>query len=106
MLDRFEDIRGSGRAGKFDRLDRFNRRLAGSRKARLGFQVSTSISRDAYTRTHARARTGITYERNRGEIRRCRGNNRQERGEEGWLAKNGRLVNSFRASAARISRSV
>ena len=53
MLDRFEDIRGSGRAGKFDRLDRFNRRLAGSRKARLGFQVSTSISRDAHVHTRA-----------------------------------------------------
>lgn len=64
MLDRFEDIRGSGRAGKFDRLDRFNRRLAGSRKARLGFQVSTSISRDArvHTRACARARVLRTSE--------------------------------------------
>lgn len=62
MLDRFEDIRGSGRAGKFDRLDRFNRRLAGSRKARLGFQVSTSISRDAHVHTRARARVLRTSE--------------------------------------------
>lgn len=100
MLDRFKDI--CDRGGKL--ID-----WIGLIGVWLGRRRRGSISgfRQYFSRcTYTLVRAGITYERNRGEIRRCRGNNRQERGEEGWLAKNERLVNSFRASAARISRSV
>lgn len=51
MLDRFKDI--CDRAGKSDRLDRFNRRLAGSAKARLDFRFPpVFLAMHVHTCTH------------------------------------------------------